>query len=157
MRTLRYGRGTNNKKSLLGMQPLWEEISGIIMKDTTKEKSKQNSCWLWWMMLGEKTGCHQLPERSFFIKGYQFPVCARCTGVLVGYLIAMPVFALKGICVTVSIMGTVIMFLDWMLQATGIKQSTNSRRFITGLLGGFGIMSVQLYLISKVINRVCHN
>jgi hypothetical protein len=35
--------------------------------------------------------CHRLPERSFFIKGHQFPVCARCTGFYTGlivYLIA---------------------------------------------------------------------
>ncbi|MGG7175281.1 DUF2085 domain-containing protein [Clostridium neonatale] len=25
-------------------------------------------------------GCHQLPDRSFFIRSYQFPICARCTG-----------------------------------------------------------------------------
>ena len=24
--------------------------------------------------------CHQRPERSFFVDGHQFPVCARCTG-----------------------------------------------------------------------------
>ena len=24
--------------------------------------------------------CHQRPDRSFFIDGHQFPVCARCTG-----------------------------------------------------------------------------
>lgn len=24
--------------------------------------------------------CHQIPERSFFWAGQQFPVCARCTG-----------------------------------------------------------------------------
>ena len=24
--------------------------------------------------------CHRIPERSFFFRGHQFPVCARCTG-----------------------------------------------------------------------------
>ena len=27
--------------------------------------------------------CHQLPERSFFVGDYQFPVCARCAGLYV--------------------------------------------------------------------------
>ena len=27
--------------------------------------------------------CHQRPERSFFFDGFQFPVCARCTGLYV--------------------------------------------------------------------------
>lgn len=133
------------------MQPLREKVSGIIMNDKIKEKSKADAYWFRWMKLGEKTGCHQLPERSFFIKGYQMPVCARCTGVIIGYLIAIPVFVLKGFYLTAPIIGTVIMFFDWLLQATGVKKSTNRRRLITGLLGGYGIMSIQLYLISKVI------
>ena len=29
-------------------------------------------------------GCHQMATRSFFFKGFQFPLCARCTGILVG-------------------------------------------------------------------------
>ncbi|HEX9934586.1 MAG TPA: DUF2085 domain-containing protein, partial [bacterium] len=42
--------------------------------------------------------CHQIPERSFKILGYPLAVCARCTGVYVGFLlgaIAFPAFQRK--------------------------------------------------------------
>src|SRR5882724_6304522 len=38
--------------------------------------------------------CHQLPERSFFIAGHQFAVCARCTGLYVGFTLATIVYPL---------------------------------------------------------------
>ena len=44
------------------------------------------------MKIGHTTGCHQMPERSFFWKEYQFPICARCTGLAVGYLIGIMLF-----------------------------------------------------------------
>ncbi len=46
--------------------------------------TKQDRIWVKLMEAGARLGCHQMPERSFFYKGYQFPLCARCTGVFAG-------------------------------------------------------------------------
>jgi uncharacterized membrane protein len=43
------------------------------------------------------------------------------------------------------------MLTDWGLQALNIQTSTNKRRLITGFLGGYGIMTLQLALIKKII------
>ena len=42
----------------------------------------------WLMAVGHRAGCHQRADRSFYWKGRKFPLCARCTGVLVGYILA---------------------------------------------------------------------
>lgn len=107
--------------------------------------------WMKWMEFGRKLGCHQMPERSFFIHGYQFPVCARCTGVIIASSIACVMFFIYRIQVITSIFCCGIMFLDWLIQRVGIKESTNSRRFITGLIGGYGFMTLQLYLYKIII------
>lgn len=36
--------------------------------------------------------CHQIPERSFFIFGYQTPLCARCTGIFLGSVLFLSLF-----------------------------------------------------------------
>ena len=38
---------------------------------------------------------YRMPERSFFYKGKQFPICARCTGILVGYLFGIHILYCK--------------------------------------------------------------
>lgn len=43
--------------------------------------------------------------------------------------------------------------LDWLLQYTGVKKSTNKRRLITGLLGGFGLAVAYVGIIRFVIKR----
>lgn len=89
------------------------------------------------------TLCHQKPERSFFYKGKQFPVCARCTGIHLGYF-AFPLF-LFGI-VRIPLLWTILLilptYLDGAIQAFFNLESTNFRRFVTGLMAGIGTMSL---------------
>jgi uncharacterized membrane protein len=83
------------------------------------------------------TFCHQLPERSFFISGKQFPVCARCTGVIAGMLM-LPVFHLEIIRPTIllALLFTIPLVADGTTQALGGRKSNNTLRFVTGLLFG---------------------
>lgn len=110
------------------------------------------------MEFGRKLGCHQFAHRSFFYKGYQFPVCARCTGVIISSTIAMIVFFFYPINFFIAIVLSFIMFVDWFIQYIGIKESTNTRRFVTGILGGYGFMTLQMYcytyLIKALINFI---
>lgn len=36
-----------------------------------------------------------------------------------------------------------IMFMDWFVQYLNIRPSTNPRRLITGILGGFGLLRLE--------------
>ncbi len=103
------------------------------------------------MEWGARLGCHQMPDRSFFYRGYQFPLCARCTGVVTGTVAALLAFffwqAPPALCL--SFCG--VMLLDWLLQRVGVLMSTNYRRLLTGLCGGFGCMTLQLYAISWIL------
>lgn len=85
--------------------------------------------------------CHQKPERSFFIKGKQFPLCARCTGILVGYFVGIIIACITG-CkyYPYYLLSLLPMIIDGGVQQLLKVESNNIRRFITGLLGGVGII-----------------
>ena len=107
--------------------------------------------WVKMMRLGSLSGYHQLPERSFSFHGYQFPVCARCCGVLIGELLAVILLILHYIIsIPIALACMFIMFVDWFIQYIEIKKSNNTRRFLTGILGGLGSWSVFIYLAKKV-------
>ena len=108
--------------------------------------------WMKMMNMGHLTGCHQMPERSFFIKGYQFPVCARCTGVVIGQIteIVLICFGLKiGIFVAIALLA--IMGIDWFIQHMKWKMSNNIRRLITGICGGIGLTYIYYFIIINII------
>lgn len=93
-------------------------------------------------MIGEHSGCHRMPDRSFFWRGRQFPVCARCTGVCIGQSAAILINLFTNISYLVSVLFLSIMGLDWAAQEYKLKASTNYRRLFTGLLGGFGLYNL---------------
>lgn len=93
--------------------------------------------------------CHQREERCFVIRGYLMPVCARCTGITLSFCTVLVLLALN---ITIHPLAALamlgVMCADWGLQALGIKESTNTRRFVTGLIGGFGMSYSFFYVIN---------
>ena len=102
--------------------------------------------------IGEVSGCHQIPERCFKIKGYIFPLCARCTGVAVGQIICiiLLIFNIKVSLIT-AILFLLIMGFPWLIQYVKILKSNNIKRFITGILGGFAVITIYYYLVIKLL------
>ncbi|MGN0178214.1 MAG: DUF2085 domain-containing protein [Monoglobaceae bacterium] len=43
------------------------------------------------------------------------------------------------------------MFIDWYIQYLKINESTNIRRLITGTLGGFGLMSLEIGVLELMV------
>lgn len=116
------------------------------------KKQNKIKTWAFFMRLGNRCGCHQRPDRSFFIGKWQFPVCSRCTGILLGQIVAVILY-ICGIRIP-TIMGItflLIMFLDWYIQYKKIKESTNLRRLITGTLAGIAQISIFLNIIIFII------
>ena len=124
-------------------------IAAIRLKQMTYHKINVDRIWIMLMKMGAQTGCHQRPERSIFIKGYQFPVCARCSGVLCGELMAI-LFGRKRSNVKIGSVLMGIMFLDWLIQYLDILESNNPRRFVTGIMGGYGAWSIYLIILREI-------
>ena len=106
--------------------------------------------------VGRSMGCHQMPERSFSFRGYQFPVSARCTGVFFSTFLAMVLFFYYRISVMASIYLSAVMLVDWSIQYFGILESTNFRRLITGFIGGFGVATLHMYAYRLIYHIFRH-
>jgi uncharacterized membrane protein len=77
--------------------------------------------------------CHQRPERSFFLKRRQVPICARCLGVMIGATL-IPLYS-RDLHLAIALIAT--MLFDGGTQLLRLRESTNSLRFITGI--GFAL------------------
>ena len=82
----------------------------------------------WLMAVGHRAGCHQRADRSFYWKGRKFPLCARCTGVLVGYILAVPAYTVCRKNVSVYAVCCIPLVIDGLTQLWEWQVSTNRRR-----------------------------
>jgi len=97
--------------------------------------------------------CHQLPERSFAVGGVQLPVCARDTGIYLGFSIGFLVILLLDrrrrssepppvwVLVLAGLM-VGAMAIDGLTSYAGLRETTNDLRLATGLAAGFGLSAI---------------
>lgn len=82
-----------------------------------------------------------MPQRSFFFRGRQFPICARCTGILIGYIIGIIyIIFYNRLGYIFELMLMIPLLIDGIGQYKGYFVSTNIRRLITGILGGISFI-----------------
>ncbi|HEY3272436.1 MAG TPA: DUF2085 domain-containing protein [Methanocella sp.] len=116
--------------------------------------------------------CHQLPERSLFIFGYQMTVCSRCFAIYAAFLAGCILFAfvrtkLKPwsiiyfilLCVPMAIDGTTQLFGIEIPRRIGsgweliwIAESTNELRIITGAIFGLAGALYVLPFLQAIFN-----
>lgn len=105
--------------------------------------------------------CHQIPERSFFIAGHKFAVCARCTGLYAGFTVATLFYPLlRSLRQTEApprkwlFLAAAPLAIDFALGFFGIWENTHSSRFATGaLLGAVSVLYVMPGLIDLSLRK----
>ncbi|MFO8057705.1 MAG: DUF2085 domain-containing protein [bacterium] len=85
--------------------------------------------------------CHQEPARSCRLFGVFLPVCARCTGLYTGFLVAWSLWRLVPekrrrlpVSNAVLFIGIAPMCMDGVLNLAGIVDSPAHLRFLTGFM-----------------------
>lgn len=116
---------------------------------------RNDKIWIELMEFGKRIGCHQMECRSFFFMKYQFPVCARCTGVILGEIVSVMLLLIS---IKISFNSAVVLLLimgfDWFIQYKNILESNNIRRLITGFFGGVGLTFIYYYVAIYFIKLI---
>lgn len=103
--------------------------------------------------------CHRLPDRTFKVGDWYFPVCARCTGFYIAafsyftyvyffYVDYTPILILFAFLIITPVL------LDGLTQFYGFRVSNNILRLFTGLMGGVGLAILMKALKYLIIMKI---
>ena len=106
--------------------------------------------------------CHQLAERSYALDGFQMPLCARCLGIHIGFLVSAVVILLQKSRSPSGLPGTRALVIlgsmmvpavaDVALSYLGVIGSDNTRRAVTGALFGTCLAFVILPFVRSLVD-----
>ena len=107
--------------------------------------------------------CHQLPERSFQLAGFQLPVCGRCLGIYVGAAVAAGVHvrARSGtplsslVAQTVFFLGALPSIMTFGLEWSGVWRGTNVVRAVSGATLGIAVAFVVMNAVATLHYSSC--
>jgi uncharacterized membrane protein len=102
--------------------------------------------------------CHCLPSRTLTVGGHFLPVCSRCTGIYLGiaatyvFLIlrrGFKVNALPSFGISLAVAAMLLpMAVDGVSSYLGLRETTNTVRFLTGLVAGAALPVFAFPLLS---------
>lgn len=108
--------------------------------------------------------CHQSPARSFFSGGVQVPVCARDTGIYMGFVLSLVLLAIlargsrpsgapRRLVLAVVVVFVGIMAWDGVSSYAGWRSTGNDLRLLTGLFAGSGLAVVVFPMVNGQLWR----
>jgi uncharacterized membrane protein len=102
--------------------------------------------------------CHCLPSRTLTIGGHLLPMCSRCTGIYLGisatYVLLISrrgfkVNALPRLGISLAVVAMLLpMAVDGLSSYLGLRETTNTIRFLTGLAAGAALPVFSFPLLS---------
>jgi len=89
--------------------------------------------------------CHQMPERALSAGGFSMPLCARCAGLYIGLLVALPYLLYRALTeplavtkpvIAAAAAAAVLFAADGVANAVGLWDTPKALRFGTGIALG---------------------
>lgn len=93
--------------------------------------------------------CHRRKDRSIKLSRFTFPLCARCTGIWLGFATGLLLrFAGLHMPLVFAVTFILPLMVDGLTQRSGFRESNNVLRLLTGILFGIAINMLFLWVRS---------